>query len=139
LWFLLGAVRGWTQSGCDSLYAQETAMRAGNVSIVWFDQPPQIIVGSETLHVYNVPKNQGGEAIFSVLVDEHGQPICLRWVRVTNEAIRGEANAIVSALRFSPALSNGKPLRVSMTLPVRFLEGPAPNQKGLRKAHGKGN
>ena len=114
-------------------------MRAGKVSIVWFDQPPQITAGKETLNVYNVPKDKVGEAFCSVLIDEHGQPICLRWVRVTNEAIRGQANAIVSALRFSPALSNGKPLQVSMTLPVRFLEGPAPTRKGLRKTHAKGN
>jgi len=122
------------QTVCDSLYAREEAWTAGKIGLIWFDQPPQIAVGKETLSVYNVPKDQVGVAYCRVLIDEHGQALCLQWLKVTNEAIRREANAIVSALRFSPAMINGTPLRVSMTLPVRFLESPAPTRKGWRKS-----
>ncbi|MBF9239651.1 hypothetical protein I2I05_19820 [Hymenobacter sp. BT683] len=122
------------QAPCDSLYAQEDAFTAGKGGLVWFEKAPEIIGGRGPLVRYNVPKDSVGAVYFRVLIDAQGNPLCLRWLRVTNEALRGTAIALASTLRFTPAVRQGKGIPVSMTLVVRFVEGPPPTKKELRKA-----
>lgn len=122
------------QAPCDSLYAQEDAFTAGKFGLIWFDKAPEVIGGRGQLVRYNAPKDSVGAAYFRVLIDGQGNPQCLRWLRVTNEAIRGNASALVSTLRFTPALMQGKGIPVSVTLVARFIEGPPPTKKELQKA-----
>jgi hypothetical protein len=116
------------------LYAQEDAFTARKVGFIWFEKAPEIMGGRGQLVRYHAPKDSVGAASFRVLIDARGNPLCLRWRRVTSEVIRGNANALVSTLRFTPALRQGKGIPVSMTLVVRFVEGPPPMKKVLRKA-----
>lgn len=122
------------QALCDSLYAREDAFTAGKVGLTRFETAPEVIGGRGLLVRYNAPKDSVGAAYFRVWIDAQGNARCLRMVKVTNEAIRGKANALVSTLRFTPALVQGKGIPVSMTLLVRFLEGPLPTKRELRKA-----
>ena len=102
--------------------------------MMWFDKPPVIIAGRERLTTYHVSSVRAGEAYFEVLIDEHGTAGCLKWLKVTNAAVQAEAADVVSSLRFSPGMKNNKPLKVPMTLVVRFREGPPPTERELRKA-----
>jgi len=93
---------------------------------MWFDKAPEIIAGRERLATYLVPRARAGEAYCQVLIEEHGTAGCLQWLKVTNAAVQAEAADIVSSLCFSPGMMNNKPLKVPMTLMVRFRDGPPP-------------
>lgn len=121
------------QANCDSLYKRARPF-PHDLLVMWFDKAPEIIAGREQLLTYNVPKDRAGDAFFTVLIDEQGTPLCLQWGKVSSAAVQAEAAKVVSSLRFSPGLQNGKPLKVPMTLATRFREGPPPTRKELRRA-----
>jgi hypothetical protein len=128
----MSAVACQAQANCDSLYKQ-TVFR-NTPLVMWFEKAPKIIAGKEHLLTYNAPQDHVGEAYFQMLIDERGVPLCLQWLKVTNAVVQAEAAKVVSSLRFSPGLVNGKGIRVPMTLVVRFYESPPPTRKALRKA-----
>ena len=130
---VLGAEACQAQANCDSLYKQAHPFE-GVPFVTWFEKAPEVIAGKEHLLTYNVPKERVGEAYFQVLIDELGAPLCLQWLKVTNAVVQAEAAKAVSSLRFSPGLHNAKPIKVPMTLVVRFREGPPPTRKDLRQA-----
>lgn len=130
---VLGAEACQAQANCDSLYKQASPFEGVSL-VTWFEKPPEIIVGKEHLLNYNVPKERVGEAYFRVLIDEHGTPLCLQWLKVTDAVVQAEAAKIVSSLRFSPGSQNAKPIKVPMTLVVRFREGPPLTRKDWRQA-----
>lgn len=121
----MGAVECEAQASCDSMYARYDAWMAGKVGVVLFDQAPQITAGKERLRTYNAPKDHVGMAFIRVLLDEQGTPSCVR-LHVTNELIRPEVSDIISALRFMPAMVQGKATPAITSLAVVFVEGPSP-------------
>jgi hypothetical protein len=130
--FLLVGVRVATcqaQTTCDSLYQRAYSHPP---LMMWFDKPPAITAGRERLATYHVPKERAGEAYCQVLIDEHGKAQCLQWFKATNAAVQAEAAEVISSLRFSPGMMNNSPLKVPMTLVVRFREGPPPTKKERR-------
>ena len=127
----MGVVTCRAQTACDSLFRRAYSHPP---LTMWFEKAPEIIGGQERLATYHVPKERAGEAYFQVLIDEHGTAGCLQWLKVTNAAVQAEAADVASSLRFSPGMMNDKPLKVPMTLVVRFREGPPPNKKEQRHA-----
>jgi hypothetical protein len=111
------------QTACDSLYQRAYSHPP---LMMWFEKAPEIIAGREHLATYYVPKERAGEAYCQVLIDEHGTAGCLQWLKVTNAAVQVEAADVVSSLRFSPGMMHNRPLKVPMTLVVRFWAGPPP-------------
>jgi hypothetical protein len=118
----MGVVTCQAQTACDSLYQRALPPPL----MMWFEKAPEIIAGRERLTTYHVPKERAGDAYFRVLIDEQGNAVCLQWIKVTNAAVQAEAADVVSSLRFSPGMMNNKPLKVPMTLVVRFREGTPP-------------
>ncbi|MGI4733939.1 MAG: energy transducer TonB [Janthinobacterium lividum] len=110
---VLGTEQCFAQTACDSLYKLAHPL-AGNrfVTKTWFEKAPEIIVGKAQLLTYHVPADRVGDAYFRVLVDERGAPRCVQWLKVANALVQAEAAKIVSSLRFSPGLQQGRPVAV---------------------------
>jgi hypothetical protein len=92
-----------------------------------------MLVGQERLLTYHVPAARAGAAYFEVVVDERGEPRCVRWLNVTNAAVQAEAATVVASLRFAPGTWKGKPYPILVTRVVRFVEGPPPTKSARRK------
>lgn len=130
----MGVVTCQAQTACDSLYQRAYSHPP---LMMWFDKAPAIIAGQEHLVTYHVPQERAGEAYFQMLIDEHGTAVCLQWLKVTNALVQAEAAKVVPSLRFSPGMMNNQPLKVPMTLVVRFRVGPPPTQTKQERRHAR--
>jgi hypothetical protein len=128
----MGVTTCRAQTACDSLYQQAYSRPP---LTMWFEKAPEIMAGRERLTTYQVPSARAGAAYCQVLVDEHGTAGCVQWLKVTNAAVQAEAADVVASLRFSPGMLNGRPLKVPMTLVVRFQEGPPPTATKREQRH----
>ncbi len=87
-----------------------------------FDVPPVVTTGKEKLINYTGRNDKVGFVAYRVVIDELGNPFCLKFSGASNPLIVDGANKIVQELKFSPALVNGKAIRSTMSLIVRFYE-----------------
>jgi protein TonB len=63
-----------------------------------------------------------GETVLQFVIDENGrvEPGTVEVVSSSNEAFSAAARRIVGTMRFSPARSHGRTVRVTTTVPVRW-------------------
>ncbi len=125
LFCLVGAVVDCqAQTFCDSVYAAEDKFREGKIGLISFDEPPQVVSGKDKLVRYTGNKNKTGIVVFRVLIDNQGNPSCLRFSGTNNQSLIEESKLIVQTLTFAPALSRGMGVKSSMNIIVRFYEEP---------------
>jgi hypothetical protein len=122
LWFMLALNMCSAQTICDSLYSKEDKFREGKIGLILFDVPPVVTTGKEKLINYTGRNDKVGFVAYRVVIDELGNPFCLKFSGASNPLIVDGANKIVQELKFSPALVNGKAIRSTMSLIVRFYE-----------------
>ena len=68
------------------------------------------------------PQGQTGLVAVSFIVDEHGRVVDATVAKSTNATLEKPALAAIEAWTFRPAMKDGKPVRVKVTVPVRFEE-----------------
>lgn len=90
------------------------------------DQPPRIIGGLRSLQkVVNYPEEAvemkiQGRVFVRCIVSEKGEPTDITVIEPVHPLLDEEAVRAMRKLRFEPAMMDGKPVAISMTLPVTF-------------------
>ncbi len=69
------------------------------------------------------PEGQTGLVAVSCIIDQNGKVVDATVAKSTNPALEKPAVEAIEAWTFRPAMKDGKPVSVKVTVPVRFEEG----------------
>jgi len=108
-------------SNCEDLHRYFDELH--NSYTIYIEEPPILISKYSLNELTNVEVNNfSGEIYVEFIINEMGDPVCLRIKKSSNCIFNSYAEEIISSLKFKPAKQKGREISTRMVLPVRFNE-----------------